>query len=250
MRNVFRSGVTILASLVLGFAPGVVLSQATTTAPAPAAPAEKSSEINKPFEHPDVDAFVKRFENESREVYAQRQEIVKALGLRPGMSAGDIGAGTGLFTQLIAEQVGTSGKVYAVDISSPFLKHIAAESSKKGRTQVTTVRSSQESTNLPAGSLDVAFLCDVYHHLEHHDQVLASIHQALRPGGRLIVIEFDRERAKPGAFVKKHVRADKGRFIAEIKEAGFEPIPNPGAPKLSENFFAEFRRVETLKSMP
>ena len=82
------------------------------------------------------------------------------------MAVADVGAGTGLFTRLFAEQVGPEGKVYAVDISKEFLDHIAAQAKAKGQAQVVTVRGTQDSTNLPAGSVDLVFLCDVYHHLE------------------------------------------------------------------------------------
>src|SRR5262245_16571787 len=69
--------------------------------------------INKPFENPDVPEFIGKFETESREIFAQRKEIVAACELKPGMRVADIGAGTGLFTHLFAKEVGPKGKVYA-----------------------------------------------------------------------------------------------------------------------------------------
>jgi predicted methyltransferase len=214
------------------------------------APARAQSEINKPFQNPDVAAYVKRFEAESREVYARRDAIVGALRLRPEMAIADVGAGTGLFTRLIAEKVGPRGRVYAVDISPAFLEHIAETCRERGLAQVQTVRGTQAETKLLPASVDLAFLCDAYHHLEQHEAVLASIHRALRPGGRLVVVEFDR--SAPGAtdFTRSHVRADKAQFLSEVSAAGFEPIPAPGAPRMKENFFAEFRRVERLRSTP
>jgi ubiquinone/menaquinone biosynthesis C-methylase UbiE len=205
---------------------------------------DQPSEINKPFQNPDLAAYIKRFESESREVYVRREAIVSALGLKPGMAVADIGAGTGLFTRQIADAVGPEGKVYAVDISKPFLDHIGREARKRGQTQIQTVQGTQETTNLAAGSADVAFLCDVYHHLEQHPRVLASIHRALRPGGRLIVIEFDRREGVSSEFTLKHVRAGKAQFLAEIAAAGFELLETPDAPKFKENFFAAFRRME------
>ena len=227
---------SILAPIALAIAwpAAPILAQEPTDSPA---------EINKSFQDPDVKQFVQRFETESREVFAQRDEIAKAVGLRPGMAVADVGAGTGLFTRTFAEKVGPEGQVFAVDIAPAFLEHIAAESKKRGQGQVRTVLGTQDGTNLPPGSIDVAFLCDVYHHLEHHDRTLASIHRALRPGGRLIIVEFDRK-ADSSEFIRKHVRADQSTFRSEIGAAGFEPIPTPDAPKLAENFFAEFRKVE------
>ncbi len=217
-------------------------------APAPAAaqdvPPAVDPEINKNFENPDVASFVKRFETESREVFAQRQAITAALKLQKGDSVADIGAGTGLFTRLFATEVGPDGKVIAVDIAQPFLDHIAATAKQQGQPQIATLKGSQTSTNLPPGSIDVAYLADTYHHIEHPAAVLASIHQALKPGGRLYLVEFDRDSAKNAEFIKKHVRADKATFLKEIEAAGFEPIPIEDAPKLEENFFAGFRKAE------
>jgi ubiquinone/menaquinone biosynthesis C-methylase UbiE len=198
--------------------------------------------INAAFKKPDVKEYVNKFETESRENYAHRHEIVAALGLEPGMAVADIGAGTGLFTRLFAEKVGPKGKVYAVDIAEPFLKHIDADAKKRGHKHVVTILGSQDSTNLPAGSVDLVFLSDVYHHLEKPEKVLGSIHRALRPGGRLVVIEFDRVEGKSSAFVLKHVRASQAVFRKEIEDAGFAVVPTPERPKLKENFFLRFEK--------
>ncbi len=208
------------------------------------APKAPPADINKSFEHPDVKNFVDRFESEDREVYAKRQEIVDAIGLTEGMSVADVGAGTGAFTQLFAEKVGPAGKVYAVDIAPEFLEHIAIESKKLGHDHVRTVKGDQKSTHLPKNSLDVVFLCDVYHHLEKPNLTLASIHAALKPGGRLVMVEFDRREGKSKEFILKHVRASKKVFINEIQHAGFAPTELKNAPELQENFFVGFRRLD------
>ena len=142
------------------------------------------AEMNKKFADPNLDVqdFVKRFENDTRAVYAKRQEIARAVHLRPGDAVADIGAGTGLFTLLFAEQVGPKGTVYAVDIAPAFLKHIAEQVRLHGQVRIVkTVLNTQDSTELAAGSINVAFVCDTYHHFEHPDKMLASIHRALRP---------------------------------------------------------------------
>ena len=170
----------VILAVTWGF--GQTVSPATRTDP----------KINEPFKKPDVKGFIKKFETEDREVFAKRDEIVSALGLKPGMSVADVGAGTGLFTRLFADKVGTTGRVYAVDIAPRFLAHIAAEAKKRAQSPIVTVLGSQASTNLPRESVDLVFLCDVYHHLENPEKTLASIRQALKPEGRLVVIDFDR----------------------------------------------------------
>lgn len=216
--------------------------QAQETPSKPAGKSKVDPKINEAFRKPDVKEYVKRFEAESRENYAHRHEIVAALGLEPGMAVADVGAGTGLFTRLFADKVGPSGKVYAVDISQSFLDHIAADAKKRGQTQVATVLGSQDSTNLPADSVDLVFLSDVYHHLEKPEKTLASIRKALRPRGRLVVIEFDRVEGRSSSFVIKHVRAGQAVFRKEIEDAGFSVVPTPDPPKLKENFFLRFEK--------
>jgi len=213
-----------------------------TTSPAPSSQVKTDPKINEPFQKPNVKEYVKKFESNERETYARRHEIVAALGLTPGMTVADVGAGTGLFTRLFAEKVGSTGKVYAVDIAPRFLEHIAAEAKKRGQTNVVTVRGSQDTTNLPRESVDLVFLSDVYHHLEKPEKALASIRQALKPGGELVVVDFDRVDGRSSAFVLKHVRADKGVFRREIEMAGFQPIAVPKPPSLTENFFLRFQK--------
>ena len=203
-----------------------------------------AADINKAFKNPDVDEFTKRFETDSREVYGKRKEVVKAIGLKPGDAIADVGAGTGFYSKLFAEAVGSDGKVYAVDIAKPFLKHIADDAKKLGLTQIQTIEGSQHSTNLPADSVDTVFMSDVYHHFEHHQEVLASIHRALHSGGTLALVEFDKKKEGGSEFMKNHIRATKDEFISEIKQAGFEPIETKKPPAFKENFFARFKKID------
>jgi ubiquinone/menaquinone biosynthesis C-methylase UbiE len=236
------------------------LATALPHAPAQEAPAKEKAKakgqdhgrINDPFQDPDldVDAFVKRFEGDNREVYAAREVVVRALELTPGMDVADVGAGTGFYVRLFAAQVGPEGKVYAVDIAPAFLKYIAERAKREGQDGViATVRGTQDDTKLPPGSVDLVFSSDTYHHLEKPAAVLATIHRALRPGGRLAVIDFDRHEGASD-FVKGHIRAPKEVFFQEITAAGFEPVPTPQAPPLRENFFAVFRKVDAPATRP
>jgi ubiquinone/menaquinone biosynthesis C-methylase UbiE len=209
-------------------------------------PAAYPADINKKLTDPKVDIqeFVKRFESESRDIYVKRQDITRAVGLRPGDAVADIGAGTGLFTQLFAEQVGPKGTVYAVDIAPAFVKYIAEQAKQQGHQRVVkTVLNTPNSAELAPGSIDVAFLCDTYHHFEHPEKMLASIHRALRSGGRLVIIDFDL-RKDSSEFIKHRARAAKEVYYREIAAAGFELIETKDAPAIKDNFYAEFRRVQ------
>jgi ubiquinone/menaquinone biosynthesis C-methylase UbiE len=242
MRRLYqaREWISLISSatiVVVAAAWGVAQEQGSASTP------RTDPKINEPFKKPDVKGYIKKFESAEREVYVKRSQIVAALGLKPGMAVADVGAGTGLFTRLIAEKVGPRGKVYAVDIAESFLAHIKSDARKRGYDHVLTVLGTQDSTCLPERTVDLVFLSDVYHHLEKPEKVLASIQQALRPGGVMIVIDFDRVEGRSSAFVLKHVRAGKAVVIQEIERAGFTGVPTPEAPRFKENFFLKFRKA-------
>lgn len=198
--------------------------------------------INKPFEDPDVKDFIGKFEIESREVYTKRKEIVAACKLKPGMTIADVGAGTGLFTRLFAAEVGEKGKVYAVDIAPKFIEHIKQTCDKAGIKNVQGVVCKQDSVELPENSLEFVFICDTYHHFEFPFRTMASIHRALRPGGQLVVVDFQRIPGKSREWVLNHVRAGEKTVVGEIVSSGFKKI---GEEKiLNENYLVRFERVE------
>ena len=199
--------------------------------------------INTKFLDPKlkVDEWTQKFETESREIFHQRDKIAAAVGLKPGMAMADIGAGTGLFTLTFSEAVGETGKVYAVDIAKNFLEHIKARATKAHAANVQTIQCTERSVELPEASIDLAFICDVYHHLEYPQASLATLHKALKPGGELVLIYFKRIPGESSDFIMGHVRAGQEVFEAEVLAAGFEKI---GEVKdvLKENYFVKFRR--------
>src|SRR5262245_62160235 len=115
--------------------------------------------INKPFENPDLKDFIEKFEGESREIFTHSKEIMKACHLKPGMVIADVGTRTGLFNKFALE-VGDKGKVFAVDISPTFLRHIQKTCQEKQIKNVETILCDQFSTKLPRNSVDLAFICD------------------------------------------------------------------------------------------
>ena len=200
--------------------------------------------INDSFENPDVGQYVERFEREGREVYDQREKIIEACGLKPGMAVADIGAGTGLFTRLLAEAVGSEGKVFAVDISDEFIEHIDKAAKAEGLTQIETVLCQADSVNLEPASVDVVFICDTYHHFEFPYKTMSSIHRALKPGGRVILVEFARVEGQSSDWILGHVRAGEEVFTNEVLETGFEKI-DVLKEFFEESYLVRFKRVET-----
>lgn len=197
--------------------------------------------INDSFRDPDVKEFISRFEVESRELFARRHEIVAACQIKPGQTVADIGAGTGLFTRLFSDAVGKDGRVLAVDISQKFLDHINTTSREAGHKNVDTLLATADSTGLPPQSVDVAFICDTYHHFEFPLKTMASLQRALKPGGRVVLVDFRRIPGTSSEWVLNHVRAGQEVFEAEIIKSGFEKTRE--APDLlTENYFVVFQK--------
>lgn len=202
--------------------------------------------INDSFRDPDVPEFIGRFEVESREVYALRREIVAACHIKPGQTVADIGAGTGLFTRLFSEAVGKRGRVIAVDISQTFLDHIQSTSREAGLRNVDTLLATVDSTQLAAESVDVAFICDTYHHFEFPLKTMASIQRALKPSGRVILVDFRRIPGESTEWVLNHVRGGQEVFEAEIMDSGFKKVSEE-LELLQENYFVVFEKITAEK---
>jgi len=209
--------------------------------PVPAAEQNVAPGINRNYQDPDYEQWVTRFESPGREVYDQRQRIVDALKLASGMRVADIGAGTGLYTVLFAEKVGPQGKVYAVDISENFISNIVRRSEKQGLNNVEGIVNTQQDTKLKPGSVDLVFMSDTYHHFEYPRAMLRSIRQALKPGGRMAIIDFRKEPGVSSGWVISHVRADKQTVIKEVEAGGFRLTQEPGF--LRDNYFLIFSKT-------
>lgn len=222
----------------------LVALAACTSSPPPAPPPSVKPGINKDFLDPALDPqkFVERFETESREIFTERAAIASMVGLQPGQSMADIGAGTGLFTLPFAEAVGPKGRVYAVDIAPAFVERIEQLAAERGVRNVEGVVCAEDDARLPKDSIDVAFVCDTYHHFEYPAQTLASIHRALRKGGELVVVEFHRIEGVSREWCMSHVRAGQEVFVSEILAAGFEQLAQDQLPGLKENYVVRFRK--------
>jgi ubiquinone/menaquinone biosynthesis C-methylase UbiE len=205
------------------------------------------SGINDSFLDPNmnVEQFIKRFEVESREVFACRSQILEAIQLKPGLAVADVGAGTGLYLRPLSRSVGDEGKVYAIDIAPKFVKHLRDRANEEKLGNVDVVLCSDRDVNLKGNSIDRAFLCDVYHHFEYPEGSLKSIHRAMRTGGKLILVDFHRapdvspERKQ---WLQGHIRAPLETFKQEIIDAGFQFEEQVAIDGFSENYLLRFSK--------
>jgi len=201
--------------------------------------------INDNFLDPDLDAdaWMKRFEVESREVFAGRVEVMKALGLEAGDRIADVGSGTGLYLSAFSDAVGKDGRVYAVDISPNFIEFIRRRIVDENLENVRVVPSTEHSASLAAESVDHVFICDTYHHFTYYGEMLDSIREGLAAGGQLVVIDFERIPGTSRDWLLTHVRAGKDQVRAEIEQAGFEFVEEVEVPAFEENYLLRFHKA-------
>ena len=189
-----------------------------------------------------VEMWAKRFTGESREVFAERLNILAALKLKPGDRIADIGAGTGLYVKLFAETVGPTGEVYAVDIAAPFLEFISKNAESDNLTNVKTVLGKDKTSNLPDASVDVVMHSDTYHHFEFPRTMVRDSARSLVQDGEMFVLDFERIEGVTRSAMLNHVRAGKEVVIAEIESSGFDLVEEIDLPGLQENYLLRFKK--------
>lgn len=132
-------------------------------------------------------------ERGSREREERPELLLAALDLAPGMAVADVGAGTGYYAGRIAARIGENGRVYAVDVQPQMLALLEDGMRRRGVRNVQPVLGTATDTGLPAGGIDLALMVDVYHELSHPREILESVARALKPGGRLVLVEYRAE---------------------------------------------------------
>lgn len=128
-----------------------------------------------------------------REREEHSEKALDLIGIRPGTTVADIGAGSGYYTVKLARRVGPTGRVLANDIQPPMLEIIEEKVAALTLTNVQTVAGLEDDPRLPPGAVDLALLVDVYHEFSSPQQMLRKIHEALKPDGRLVLLEFKKE---------------------------------------------------------
>lgn len=238
----YRATLVVLAAFYAACSSTTGTSSGPRVAGAPA-------ELNATFRSGDVKKVVNLLENQERDIFRQRDQIAAFVAPRQGAVVADVGAGTGFMTLKFAEQVGPTGKVFAVEISQALLDAISKRSADAGLTNVVPVLAGNDSANLEPGSVDLIFLCDTYHHLEEPEALMRSLHSALRPGGELVLVDIKRApdvkySFRDWAFWEKHLRGDQEQFVSEIVSFGFAVVEQHqgDASFLSDSYVVRFRR--------
>ena len=164
--------------------------------------------------------WLERPERESEE---NVEGALNAIGLKPGMTVAEVGAGTGYVALRMARRVGPAGKVYANDVQPEMLQLLRGNAAKAGLTNVVTVQGSVSDPNLPAGQIDLIILVDVYHEFSQPQKMLEGIRAALKPGGRLVQLEYRKE--DPAVPILLDHKMSVAEAKTEVEAEGFKLGP-------------------------
>lgn len=144
--------------------------------------------------------------------------LLKNLNLKPGMKVADIGAGSGYHSRLIAKQIG-NGKVYAVDVEQEMIAYLNERIHREKLSNIQPVLGSETSVLLPAESIDLMLLVDVYHEFSSPYEMGTSMYNALKPNGKIVLVEFRME--DDAVPIKTIHKMSESQAIKEMKKAGF-----------------------------
>jgi len=148
--------------------------------------------------------------------------MIKELKLKPGMVVGDVGCGNGYHTLMMAKRVGEKGKVYGVDIQKEMLGFLMKRAKEKNINNIEPVLGNLIDPNLPEGKLDVILLVDAYHEFSHPEYMLRAMRRALKPNGRLVLVEFRTE--DPDVPIKLDHKMSKKQILKELPANGFKLV--------------------------
>ncbi len=163
-----------------------------------------------------------------RERWQRVSDVFEAMGVEEGSRVADVGAGTGFFTVRLAKAVGPTGRVYAVDIDKKRLKTIRKRMKKGKLTNIEVIRGKTDNPNLPPNTLDAILLTNAYHHLDEYQSMLAHMRRALKPDGRMVIIDYTRlENSETPRKKSRKEQTENHEIRSELvqedlQEAGFE----------------------------
>ncbi|BDC51816.1 methyltransferase type 11 [Bryobacterales bacterium F-183] len=165
-------------------------------------------------------------ERPEREWEENPGKALDVLGLKKGMVVADVGAGTGYFSVRMARKVGPEGKVYASDLQEPMLQRLARNMAREKIKNVEPVLATEMDPNLPANAIDLILMVDVYHEFSYPQEMLRKMRAALRPDGRLVLLEYRKE--DPSIPIRPEHKMSVKEVKAELEAEGFRLKENIG----------------------
>lgn len=184
----------------------------------------------------DADAWSKVFDDPARDAWQRPDEVLRALELEPTMTVADLGAGTGYFAVRLARAV-PRGEVIATDLEPDMVRFLEERARREQLPNLRAIQVAADAPGLAADSVDRILIVHVWHHLADRREYARKLAAALRPGGRLFVVDFGptAERGPPA-----HMRVASDTVVAELASAGLSAAVSPTS--LPDQYIVEARR--------
>jgi ubiquinone/menaquinone biosynthesis C-methylase UbiE len=201
----------------------IALPLVACTAPAADSPAEEPhhhdghSTVHHDFS--DAAQWAKRFDDPGRDAWQKPAHVAELLALAPGMTAVDLGAGTGYFGRYLSEPVGASGKLLTLDVEPNMITYMKERFAKEGLANAEPRVCPTDSTGLSTASADRILIVDTWHHIEHRGEYAKHLAGVLRPGGFVLIVDFTQETEK-GPPRQHRIRAEQ--VIEELEAGGLD----------------------------
>jgi ubiquinone/menaquinone biosynthesis C-methylase UbiE len=160
------------------------------------------------------------YEGFSRDSWQQPDHVIEALGLESGDRVADLGSGSGYFTLRLAQAVGPTGKVYAVDVDEQMNDYLRERVHDAGLDNVEVILGKFEDPLLPDGEIDLLLIVNTYHHIQQRPRYFRDLQTDLASDGRVAIVDFD---GRKGWFVRLIVHSvPKQEMVGEMREAGYQ----------------------------
>ena len=187
----------------------------------------------------DLKQYLEHLDRPERDQYQKPDQVVEALGLKAGMAVADLGSGSGYFTRRFVKAVTGRGKVYAIDVEPEMLAYTKTSIERLPiPSTVEFILASPDSPKLPPASVDLIFLCNVYHHLEDRVPYFSAVQPALKTEGRITIVDFYHDkRSGDVGFPRRHLVA-RETVVAEMRRAGYRLLREHAF--LPRQYFLEF----------
>lgn len=171
-----------------------------------------------------ADEWVATLEGPRRVATQKIEAVLSKLALKPGMMVADIGAGSGLFSRPLAKAVAPAGKVLAVDIQQDLLDHINQRDKEENIGNIQTVLGEYDDPKLPERNVDLAFINDVLHHIQHRAAYLKALGTYIKPSGRIAIIEMDKSDPKTPHSNQPELLVAREELQQWMSDAGFKLV--------------------------
>jgi arsenite methyltransferase len=167
-----------------------------------------------------IDTWPGALEDPGRDQWQKPDEVVQSLDLKPGDIIADIGAGTGYFTRRFAQAVSPGGQALGLDISPSRVQHMKEEAQKLALENYTALLVEPDDPGLKAGSVDVVFLCNAYHHIENRVEYFRKLSGCLKENGRVVIVDFYKKPLPVGP--PEGHKISRELVLEEFQAAGYQ----------------------------